>query len=77
MPMVMLAAVQMVTVHMLDGREVAINPKEITRMQTGRPDDDPARQFPAGINCVIWFTDGKYLSISETCAAVRELMGKE
>lgn len=69
--------IELILVHMIDGREVQINPAEIVRMRTGRDEDDPKRQFPADVNCVIAFTDGKFLSVSETCSQVRELIEGE
>ena len=72
----LLIAVQLVAVHMLDGREVQVNPASITQLQPGRPDDDPKRVLPRGIFCVIFFASGRYLSVVETCEQVRALMAK-
>jgi hypothetical protein len=70
----LLIAIQLITVHMIDGREVEINPHEVVRMQTS---DGSNHQIPDAVQCVIWFTDGKYLPVVETCQKVRELIDKE
>jgi hypothetical protein len=70
----LLAAVQLVTVHMIDGRAVQINPRTVTRLQEARADDHPGKQLAKGIRCVIWFVDGTYLSIAETCPEARALV---
>ncbi len=74
---VLLAAVQLILVHMLDGREVLVNTAAITRLMPGRPDDDPKRILVKGVHCVLFFANGSYLSVTEGCPKVRELIGKE
>lgn len=70
----LLIAVQLITVHMIDGREVAINPTEITRMFRSVGTN---KQIPDNVQCVVYFTDGSFLSIAETCDELRALIGKE
>lgn len=69
-------AMQLITVHMIDGTEVSINPAAITMMRKGRDADDPRRQFPEDVQCVIWFGDGHFLSIAETCAELIKMMSE-
>ena len=71
----LLAALELVTVHMIDGRVVQINPAEITSMVWPR-EASPNTVMTDGVNCVISFTDGKFLSVAETCSEVQELMGR-
>jgi hypothetical protein len=70
----LLVAVQMITVHMLDGREVLVNPAAIAELRSGRPDDDPKRVLIKGVFCVIFFPSGRWLSVVETCDEVRKLI---
>jgi uncharacterized protein YlzI (FlbEa/FlbD family) len=70
----LLVAVQMITVHMLDGREVLVNSAAIAQLQPGRADDDPKRVIIKGVYCVIFFPSGRYLSVVETCDEVRNLI---
>lgn len=74
MTMELLATVTLIALHMINGREVSVNPKTVVRITEGRADDDPKRQMPKEVNCVIFFTDGNFLSVVETCAEVRKLM---
>jgi len=70
---ILLIAIEMVIVTMLDGRQIAVNPEQIVRLMSGRPDDDPKRVLVKGVHCVIFFNTG-YLSVKETCDRVRQLM---
>lgn len=67
---IILAAVQLIAVHMVDGRDVAINPANVTHMSEARRDVDEDKQLTKGVKCVIFFTDGSYLSAAEECIAI-------
>lgn len=71
---VILAAVELITLHMIDGRVVQINPQQVTQVISGRPAGDASKSFPEAVQCVVRFTDGSFLSVAEDCATVRELM---
>ena len=72
--MVLAVAVQLIPLHMVDGRTVDINPKTVTRLQEPREADDPSAQGHSAIRCLVWFVDNSYLSVVETCSAVRDLI---
>ena len=74
---VILAAVELITLHMIDGRVVQINPKQVTHLLSENPDDDSGRVLVEGVHCVVKFTDGAFLSVAESCEKVRELMKTE
>ena len=42
--LVFAATVQLILVTMLDGRQVQVNPEQIVRLLSGRPEDDPKRE---------------------------------
>lgn len=60
-------ALQLVVVHLVDGRAVAINPAQMTHMSEARRDVDEAKQLADNVRCVIFFSDGSYLSTAEEC----------
>jgi hypothetical protein len=72
----LLVATQLITVHQIDGRAVDINPRQITKVAEPRAAGDPKKQMHDEVNCVIYFVDGSYLSVDETCPKVRELIEK-
>ena len=71
--MVIIAAVQLITLHMIDGRVVQVNPKQITQLMSSMP-DGTNKVMVEGVKCVVRFTDGSYTSVAETCDMVRGLM---
>lgn len=59
--------------HAPGGREITLNPATITTMQASK--DGVANNIIApDVKCVINTTDGKFISVVETCEAVRELI---
>ena len=73
MNLAVLAAVELIMLHMIDGREVQINPKQVTQLLSDLSDDG-AKALPDAVKCVVRFTDGSYLSVAETCDEIRSLM---
>lgn len=71
-----LAAVVLILLHGPDGREIAINPATVTTVRDARADNEPNKQTTTGVACLITMTDGKFASVVEDCATVRELMAK-
>jgi uncharacterized protein YlzI (FlbEa/FlbD family) len=62
------AALHWIVLHGLDGREIVINPNEITVMR-GK---EEGKHFGPGAECMINMADGKFVAVKETCEAVRE-----
>lgn len=73
---ILLIAVELITLHMIDGRVVQINPKQITQMLSAVPEGSN-RILANEVNCVIRFTDGSFLSVLEDCDTVRKLMNED
>jgi len=62
----------LIVLHTLDGREIDVNPAQITSMREAKPDDASGKYFANGVRCMISAADGKFISVVETCAAVRQ-----
>lgn len=63
----------LIILHTLSGAEIAINPKLIVSMRASVPDKVNERIAPSA-NCLINMTDGKFITVVESCNKVRELM---
>ena len=77
--MYLYATIVLIVLHAPDGREVDVNPDEITSLQgkTATDDDDrdkKHRVFAPGANCVINLSDGKFAAVQEECETVREMI---
>lgn len=66
-----------VVLHAVDGREVYINPQAVTNLQDARDDDDPGKRTARGVECIISFSDGKFVSVAEFCETVREQLERQ
>jgi uncharacterized protein YlzI (FlbEa/FlbD family) len=66
-PDIVLAAFLMV--HTVDGREAAVNPKQISSIQRGQ-DSGANRVLVNKVRCVIGMTNGKFISVLEECDEV-------
>lgn len=65
-------ALLLIMLHRLDGGEVAINPSQITSLHTAATSQNKVVNPDA--HCVIGLTDGKLVSVRETCLEVRRLL---
>jgi uncharacterized protein YlzI (FlbEa/FlbD family) len=63
----------LIILHTLTGAEIAINPKLITSMRASIP-DQANKVLAQGVNCLINMTDGKFVTVKESCNEVRALM---
>jgi hypothetical protein len=70
---VFVAAVQLIALHQADGREIQINPAQVTSLHAALP-GKPNQTVVPGARCLIGLADGKFASVLETCAAVRALI---
>lgn len=64
--------VDLITLHMIDGRVVQLNPEQIT--QVIHPREAGKRALVEGVNCVVRLTDGSFVSAAETCEAVQKAL---
>ena len=75
--MILLAALYLVVLHTIDGREVYINPQAVTNLQDARDDRDPTKHTAHGVECIISLSDGKFVSVAEFCETVREQLERQ
>jgi hypothetical protein len=73
----MLATLQMITLHQPDGNEVQLNVETVISMR-GRQANykgeyDAAGHFTENAKCVINTSDGKFVAVSETCKEVMRI----
>jgi len=66
----------LIMLHGPDGREIDVSADEITSVTCKMPNKEN-KLFAEGVNAVINTTDGKYVSVRETCSEVRDLIRKE
>jgi hypothetical protein len=62
----------MVLLHRADGGEVLVAGPQITSMHAAAPGGNKVVNSAA--RCVVWLTDGRVLSVIETCEVVRGLL---
>jgi uncharacterized protein YlzI (FlbEa/FlbD family) len=67
-----LALQQYLVLQTIDGRSVFVNPAQITNMveQTGKG------VVVGSVHCVIFLTDGKFLSVTETCESIQKRLSE-
>jgi ribosomal protein S4E len=63
----------LILLHGPDGREIDVSVDEITSLQCKLPKIDN-KLFADGVNTVINLTDGRFVSVRETCQQVRDLV---
>jgi len=62
---ILAAAVELVTLHMVDGRVVQVNPAQITQLIN--PGEHGNTALIETVNCVVRLTDGSFVSVAESC----------
>jgi len=70
----LLATAVLLLLHTVDGREIDVNPTQITSMREAHEADDPSRAFTGKVRCMVNTSDGKYVTVIEECAAIREML---
>lgn len=63
----------LVVLHAPDGREINVAVDQITSVHCKIPNVEN-KLFTEGINAIVNLTDGKYVSVVETCADIRYLL---
>lgn len=56
-----------------EGREVRVSPGQITSLRSGVPGKPNSLAVP-GARCMVGLTDGKFVSVIETCAQIQTMM---
>lgn len=63
----------LILLHGPTGREIRINPRNVTSLQS--PQSPGKNQVLIdGVNCLINTSDGKFVSVVETCPAVAKML---
>jgi hypothetical protein len=70
-PYIMLIVFAIIVLHLPDGREVDINPIEIVSLRE-MPED--SNHVAKSSHCLINTTDGKFSTVIETCAEIRQMI---
>lgn len=71
--MYMLIAAQLIVLHTIDGREISINPAQVTSLHAAKP-GEANKQLALGVRCLVNLTDGKFVSVAESCETVRRML---
>jgi hypothetical protein len=66
-------ALVLILLHGVDGREIDVALDEITSLHCKLPDKEN-KMFVDGVNAIVNLTDGKYVSVRETCGEVRDII---
>lgn len=69
-------ALTLLVLHALDGQEITIAPHQVTSLHAQRP-DKANRLLTNDASCLIGLTDGKFVTVKETCAEIRGLINRE
>jgi uncharacterized protein YlzI (FlbEa/FlbD family) len=64
----------MVVLHTVTGTAIEVNPLLITHLRHPEANN---RSFVEGAQCMINMVDGKYVTVRETCAEVRQLIEEQ
>jgi len=67
----LLAVLHLVLLHSVDGREIFVNPEQVTSVQ-GYTDGEHNKVLAESVNCVIGMTNGKFISVAEYCDEVKQ-----
>ena len=62
----------MIVLHSASGVEIDVNSREVTNLR--RP--ETGSNFSKNVKCQVNFTDGKFITVIETCDEVRRIMEK-
>jgi hypothetical protein len=60
----------LILLHGPGGQEITLNPREIVTLREPRGDEG---HLSDGVHCIINTEDGKFSTVLETCAMVREM----
>lgn len=69
----LLIALHLVLLHTVDGREVLVNPEQVTSIQAHKEGEEN-KVLVDTVQCVVGFTNGKFVSVVEHCDKVKQLL---
>jgi hypothetical protein len=64
---------QLVVLHGVEGRFIMINPTHVT-MLVSAPPGAKNKHLVSGVNCMLNMSDGKFVTVTETCDQVAALL---
>ena len=64
-------ALHLILLHTVDGRETLVNPEQVTSI-THRAEDAQNKLLTDTVQCVVGFSNGKFVSVLEHCDVVRQ-----
>ena len=67
----MIVLVALIILHSATGVAIDVNPHEITNLRRPEPGSP---MFTPGVQCMVNLTDGKFVTVMETCDEVRRLI---
>lgn len=67
-----LLALEFIHITAADGKLVAVNASEITAIRVPRATDN----FVAGAKCLVFLTDGRFISASDSCEKILAMIGR-
>ena len=62
----------MIVLHTGMGVAVEVNTEAITHLRNPEPSSSPS--FPLNVKCMVNMSDGKFVTVTETCMEVRRIM---
>lgn len=65
-------AVVLILLHGPDGREIRINPQQVTSMRAASGDHNEL--LTDSVRCMVSLADGKYVSVVEPCETVQKML---
>lgn len=69
--LLVLVALHLILLHSLDGGTVVVNSDQVTSLRTARPNQ---KLTHSATQCVVGLTDGKFVSVKESCDTVRQML---
>jgi hypothetical protein len=71
--MLLLILLHLVVLHSVDGYEITINPAHVTILRAAK-EGERNKLLTDDARCIIGLTDGKFVTVAENCAVVRQLL---
>ena len=68
---------RLVLLHNVDGRDIFVNPANVTSLYEARPADDPKKSFTKEVDCMIGLSDGRFVTVSEDCDTARKMIERD
>ena len=72
--MMELATAIVIILHAPDKHEIRINPRQVTSLHSPKPNRTKEDLYSEEVKCLVNLTDGKFVSVIETCVHVEHLL---